>query len=185
MQQFRYVLSVVCLFLVLVAGCSKPKDTAAGKIADLRRFPLDSLEGVITLSNVTIDTVITSDGRGSLRVDATKPDRVGEPTVVRLFETGDIDIEDATLVYRAKVRTEDVQGQVYLEMWCSFPGMGEFFSRGLMTPLKGTTDWTTQETVFFLKKGENPDNVRINLVIEGTGTAWIDDVVLTEGDRPR
>ena len=24
----------------------------------------------------------------------------------------------------------------------------------------------------FLKKGENPDNVKLNLVINGTGTVW-------------
>ena len=66
-------------------------------------------------------------------------------------------------------------------MWCRFPGKGEFFSRGLQSPLTGTTDWTTEETAFFLKKGENPDNVKLNLVINGSGTAWIDDVRLLKG----
>ena len=45
-------------------------------------------------------------------------------------------------------------------------------------PLSGTTDWTTRETPFFLQKGENPDNVRMNLVINGKGTVWIDDIRL-------
>jgi hypothetical protein len=96
--------------------------------------------------------------------------------VVRLFELGDIDVENARLIYQAKVRTEGVEGQVYLEMWCPFPGKGEFFSQGLQTLLTGTTNWTTEETPFFLKKGENPDNVKLNLVINGKGTAWIDDI---------
>jgi hypothetical protein len=103
-----------------------------------------------------------------------------EPTAVRLFELGDIDVENARLIYQAKVRTEGVEGQVYLEMWCHFPGKGEFFSRGLQTPLTGTTNWTTEETPFFLKKGENPDNVKLNLVINGKGTAWIDDIRVLE-----
>jgi hypothetical protein len=101
-----------------------------------------------------------------------------KPTVIRLFETGDIDVENARLIYQARVRTEDVEGKVYLEMWCHFPGKGDFFSRGLQTPLTGTTEWTTEETPFFLKKGENPDNVKLNLVIKGKGTAWIDDIRL-------
>jgi hypothetical protein len=63
-----------------------------------------------------------------------------KPTVVRLYEVGDINIEGARLIYRARVRTEDVEGQVYLEMWCHFPGKGEFFSRGLKSPLSGTTN---------------------------------------------
>jgi hypothetical protein len=66
-------------------------------------------------------------------------------------------------------------------MWCQFTGKGEFFSRDLSSPISGTTDWSTEETPFFLKKGENPDNVKINLVIEGRGTVWIDDVHLFKG----
>jgi hypothetical protein len=138
-------------------------------------FPVDNLEGITTKSGVEIDKAVSSDGKGSLKITAT------EPTVVRLFEVGDIDVENARLIYRAKVRTENVDGKVYLEMWCNFPGKGEFFSRGLQTPLTGTTDWTSEETPFFLQKGENPDNVKLNLVIDGKGTAWIDDVRLKKG----
>jgi hypothetical protein len=130
------------------------------------------LEGVITQSGVQIDKEVSSDGNGSLRMTA------AEPTVVRLFELGDMHVENARLIYQAKLRTQGVEGQAYLEMWCHFPGKGEFFSRGLQTPLTGTTNWTTEETPFFLKKGENPDNVKLNLVINGKGTAWIDDIRL-------
>ena len=63
-------------------------------------------------------------------------------------------------------------------------GKGEFFSRGLQSPLTGTTNWTTEETPFLLKKGEKPDLVKLNLVINGKGTAWIDDVLLLKGPLP-
>ena len=148
---------------------------------ELKRFPVDTMEGIITQSGVEIDKQISSDSNGSLRITAS------EETVVRLFE---IRLSEAYLVtsmkgtrliYQAKVRTENVEGQVYLEMWCHFPGKGEFFSRGLMTSLTGTTDWTAVETSFFLKKGQNPDNVKLNLVIDGKGTAWIDDIRLLKG----
>ena len=66
-------------------------------------------------------------------------------------------------------------------MWCQFTGKGEYFSRDLSSPLTGTTDWSTEETPFFLKKGENPDNVKLNLVIEGKGTVWIADIGLLQG----
>jgi hypothetical protein len=159
-------LSVFVMLIFIAAGCSKPPQ----EVTELKRFPMESLEGVITQSGVQIDKEVSSDGNGSLRITAT------EPTVVRLFELGDIDVENARLIYQARVRTQGVEGQVYLEMWCHFPGKGEFFSRGLQTPLTGTTNWTTEETPFFLKKGENPDNVKLNLVINGKGTAWIDDI---------
>ena len=101
--------------------------------------------------------------------------------MIRLFETGDVDVEDARLTYQAKVRTEGVEGQVFLEMWCQFAGKGEYFSRDLETPQTGTTEWSTEETPFFLKKGENPDNVKLNLVVNGSGTVWIDDIRLFRG----
>jgi len=44
--------------------------------------------------------------------------------------------------------------------------------------LTGTTDWTTEETPFFLQKGENPSSVKLNLVINGKATVWIDDIRL-------
>jgi len=160
----------MCVAFILV-GCSK----APQEVVELKRFPIDSLEGIMTRSGVQFDKEVSSDGNGSLKIIAT------EPTVVRLFELGDIDIENARLIYQAKVRTEGVEGQVFLEMWCHFPGKGEFFSRGLQTPLTGTTNWTAEETPFFLKKGENPDNVKLNLVINGKGTAWIDDIRIFKG----
>jgi hypothetical protein len=157
--------------IFVIVGCSKPSK----EVIELKKFPVDNMEGIITQSAVQIDKEVSSDGNGSLRITAT------EPAVVRLFEVGNIDVENARLIYQAKVRTKGVKGQVYLEMWCHFPGKGEFFSRGLQTPLTGTTEWTTEETPFFLKKGENPDNVKLNLVIDGKGTAWIDDIRLLKG----
>ena len=168
MEMRKSVPLIYAMMIFVLVGCSKP----AQQVVELKRFPLDSLEGVITQSGVQIDKEVSSDGNGSLRITAT------EPTVVRLFELGDINVENARLIYQAKLRTQGAEGQVYLEMWCRFPGKGEFFSRGLQTPLTGTTNWTTEETPFFLKKGENPDNVKLNLVIDGKGTAWIDDIRL-------
>jgi len=162
---------LLCGSIVMIIGCSKPSE----QVSELKSFPVNDLEGIITQSGVQIDKQISSDGKGSLRVTAT------EPVVVRLFEVGDINVENARLIYQARVRTEGVEGQVYLEMWCHFPGQGDFFSRGLKTPLTGTTNWTTEETPFFLRKGENPDNIKLNLVINGKGTAWIDDIRLLKG----
>ena len=164
--RFCYVLSAF-----LVAACAQP----SAPVATIKQFPLDSLDGVITQSGIQLDKEVSSDGKGALKIV------VSEPIAVRLFELGDIDLENVRLIYQAKVRTADVQGQVYLEMWCSFPGKGEFFSRGLATPLSGTTEWSTQQTPFFLKSGENPDNVKLNIVFTGKGTAWIDDIQIQQG----
>ena len=168
-------LLVFVLIAFTAALCLSSCSRTPKQAVELRYFPIDNMAGVITRSNVEVDTAISSDGKGSLRITAP------ESTVVRLFETGDVDIENATLVYQAKVRTEGEEGNVYLEMWCSFLGRGEYFSRGLATPITGTTDWTTLETPFFLKRDQNPNNVKLNLVITGKGIVWIDDVRLIRG----
>ena len=158
-----------CMSIFLFSACSSKQSNV------LKAYPIDDLEGVITRTGVEFDEYISTDGKGSLRTTAE------EPTIIRLFETGDIDIEKVRLICRAKIRTENIEGRVYLEMWCRFPGIGESFSRSLHNVLSGTTEWTSVETYFFLKKGENPDNIRLNLVIQGKGTAWIDDIQLMKG----
>jgi len=128
----------------------------------------------VTTSGVEFDPDVTSDADGSLRLTASGT------TTFRLYEVTDVDAEDTRLVYRARIRTKDVEGRAYLEMWCGFPGLGEYFSRALRAPISGTNEWTTQETPFFLKSGQNPDRVKLNFVIEGSGTVWIDDIVLAK-----
>ncbi|MEE9523828.1 MAG: hypothetical protein V3V59_03645 [Thermodesulfovibrionales bacterium] len=165
--------SFTLLFIgaLFVLGCTQqPSD-----VIEIKHYPMDSTEGVISKTDLHLDRSISSDGNGSLRATVTKP------TVLRLFETGDIDIENAQLIYRAKIKTENIEGSVYLEMWCSFTGKGEFFSRALQSPISGSMDWSTQETPFFLQKGQNPDNVKLNLVVNGTGSVWIDDILLLKG----
>jgi len=160
---------VAVIVFLLAAGCARHEESAP---VEIHHFPLDTMAGLVTQSGVAIDTLNSSDGNGSLKITAS------EPTVARLFEIGGIDIENAKLIYRARIRSEDIAGKAYLEMWLRFPGKGEYFSRGLDRPLTGTTAWTTEEIPFFLKKGEIPDLIRLNIAIEGTGTVWIDDIRL-------
>ncbi len=154
---------------LVVAGCGGDSSKEATELA---RFPLDDIRKVITRSNVQIDKEISSDGKGSLRVTSSGSN------VFRLFETGDVDVENVRLIYQARVRTEKVEGQVFLVMECHFPGKGDFIASDVQTPLTGSTEWTTQEVSNLLREGENPDNVKLHLVVKGKGTVWIDDVKL-------
>ena len=133
---------------------------------------ISDLAGVLTQSGVELDTQVTSDGNGSVKIIAE------EPTTVRLFEVSEIEAEDTRLVYRARLRTEGVEGRVYLEMWCRFPGSGEFFSRALHSPMSGSVEWVSQEAPFFLEENQKPDLIKLNVVIDGTGTVWVDEVKL-------
>ncbi len=163
---------IVCLAWAMIAialmACKKP-----GPQPELiKEFPANSLEGVLTQAVVELDPRGSSDGKGSFKISA------NQAGTMPLFETGDLDLENARLIYQAKLRSEKLEGNAYLEMWCHFPGKGEFFARGLPDQIRGDTGWVSAETTFFLKAGENPDNVKLNLVIEGKGTVWIDQIKL-------
>lgn len=101
-----------------------------------------------------------------------------EPGSVRLFEVVEPAVERCMLTYRAELRTGDVEGGAYLELWCRLPGKGEFFSKGLHQKVKGTTGWSSYEVPFHLKAGQRPDLIRLNLALEGAGTVLIRNVKL-------
>src|SRR5574341_829559 len=135
----------------------------AGPPETLRKF--GSSDEPLTRDGVSAD-------EGGWRMDI-----AGERSV-RLFEVPEPGIEQCVVTYRAEVKTADAEGRVYLEMWCRFPGRGEFFSKGLQQAVTGTTVWASHETPFILKKGQRPDLIKLNLVSEGRATVWLRDVEL-------
>ena len=101
-----------------------------------------------------------------------------EEQTIRLFEVQEPQAEQCLITYRARMKTDGLAGRAFLEMWCRLPGRGEFFSKGLNQTAKGTTDWASYEIPFYLKKGQRPDLIKLNLVVEGTGKVWLRDVQL-------
>lgn len=101
-----------------------------------------------------------------------------EGQTVRLFEVQVPPVEHCLLTYRAKLRSEGLTGRAYLEMWARLPGRGEFFSKGLNQALSGTTDWGSYEAPFYLEKGQRPELIKLNLVVEGAGKVAIKDIEL-------
>jgi len=122
------------------------------------------------------DRPISQDGvtaeAGGWRVDSR------EGRTVRLFEVANPGVEHCMLTYRARLKVQESQGRVYLEMWCRLPGAGEFFSKGFHHAVKGSADWASYEVPFYLKQGQRPDLIKLNLVTEGAGTVWVKEVEL-------
>jgi hypothetical protein len=101
-----------------------------------------------------------------------------EAQTIRLFEVPDPGAEQCMISYRARMKTDSLNGRAYLEMWCRLPGRGEFFSKGLHQAVKGTTDWASFEIPFYLKKGQKPDLIKLNLVVEGEGQVQLRQIEL-------
>jgi hypothetical protein len=167
---FCFVLMVVMVFV-----CDCRKSPIESNL--LVNLPVDDTKNIISKSDVTFVKDVSKDGNGCIRID------VDRAKFIKLYEIDTIDLDYARLKYKAEVKTENFSGDTFLEMWCTFKGKGRYFSRGLDNTLSGTNDWTTLETFFLLRRGENPDKVELDLVINGNGgTIWVDSIRL-EKDR--
>lgn len=170
MEKGKIFLCLGLIISIISLLCCQKAPVESNVLVEL---PVDSIKNIISKSDVEFVKDVSKDGNGCIRID------VDEAKFIRLYELDNIDISNARLKYKAEVKTENFAGNVFLEMWCFFEGKGRFFSRGLDNTLSGTNDWTTLETFFLLRKGENPDKVELDLVINGSGgKIWIDAIRL-------
>lgn len=169
----RSILRASTMALLLGSGCASPGSEPRAIYSNA----LNSVDDILTRDGVAADSEISHDGQASIRIDAS------ESTTVRLAEVEPEAAENTMLTYRGHLRSEGLTGKAYFEMLCSVPGKGEFFSKALDSALTGSTEWVTQETPFFLDSGQRAQTVKLNLVVEGSGTVWVDDIVLEQTDR--
>ncbi len=141
-------------------------------------FPISNTNEIITQSGVEIDPNTSTDGEGSLLVNSK------EALTVELFELDQQEFGNKRLTYKAKMRSEDLvatkdsRGIAYIELLVKFPDGEELISRGPRVPISGTTDWSFANTVLYIDKAGSPKSVNLNLVVEGEGKVWIDDIRL-------
>jgi hypothetical protein len=165
----KHLIKVFFVLLFSLASCN-----LQNKSAELKYFPVDNLSGIITQSGIQFDKSVSSDGNGSIKIAATAP------IVIPLYSVSDVRVDDTQIIYEANVKSESLKGQALLEMWCVLKDKGESFSRGFDSVISGTTDWKTIRTVFNLRKGEIPDQIKLNIMVNGIGTVWIDDIHLSK-----
>jgi len=142
-------------------------------------FPVDSEADMvrrITTDPHAIDHEVSRDGNGSLRIDATKSQLVD---LYRIWGNEE-DLSFRQLVYEADVRTENVDGDVFLVMQAGMTSVpsGEMSVIGRDVTIAGTTDWTRLQAVAGNPGGSRLLETRLQLHIGGPGTVWIDDVRL-------
>ncbi len=168
----RLILASTAAAVLASAGCSGPSTGNEENV--LRRFPITGSSDIITKSGVSFDREVTSDGNGSIRIEATGP------RTVQLYQLGAPATQDRLLTYKASLKTENFDGKVYLELKYRVPGKGEFQRRGLKDSLSGNAGWKTVTASIRPEKDSTPDIIWLNVVAHGTGTAWIDDIRLVE-----
>ena len=122
-------------------------------------------------TTVATDRTVKQEGNGSIRISTLWP------TTICLGEIQELKVENVQLIYRAQVKSEKLEGTAFLEMWCHVGGR-QYFSRGMNSFVSGTMDWRTLQTLFFLQPGQRINKATLNIVINGKGTVWVDDVHL-------
>jgi hypothetical protein len=152
----------IFVLLILSTGLSRAED--------LRKLTLDDASVIGT--TIQTDTQVKAEGKGSIKITTQWP------TTICLGEVDRLDIENAKLVYKAKVKS-DLDGTAYLEMWAHVGG-SQYFSRGMNDVVSRKTEWKIIQTPFLFQKGQRPEKVTLNLVINGKGTVWIDEIVLSK-----
>jgi hypothetical protein len=157
----KRILSVFALLVLVVSSAHAQ---------ELKKLDLDDASVIGT--TIQTDTQVKAEGKGSIKITTRWP------TAICLGEVAGLDVENAKLVYKAKVKS-DLDGTAFLEMWAHVGG-GQYFSRGMNDAVTQKTDWKMIQTPFFFQKGQRPDKVTLNLIINGKGTVWIDDIVLSK-----
>jgi len=137
---------------------------------ELVKKSLDDASAIGT--TIQTDYKVKVEGKGSVRITTL------HPTTICLGEVTGLDVENAKLIYKAKAKS-NLNGNAFLEMW-AFVGTGQYFSRGMNDTVKGDSGWKSIQTPFLFQKGQNPERVILNLVINGSGTVWIDDISLSK-----
>lgn len=170
------LVAALCLGLT---ACAPEKPTLPVQSEEVARFPLNSLSELATTEGVNIDTGVTTDGVGSVRVDAEGP------TTVTLLEVTDLDAQNTTLTFEARVRSQDLQGSAHIEMEVFLPEQEPVSTPGLGRMVSGTTEWGVATTSFYFQPGQQPEAVRLNLVVDGAGTVWLDEVRLLRTPLPK
>lgn len=136
----------------------------------LARLSMDDAATIGT--TIQTDASVKTEGRGSIKITTL------HPTTICLGHVLGLDVEEATLICTARVKSE-LDGTVFLEMWAHVDG-GRYFARGLNDTVEGRRDWTSIQAPFRFQKGQRPDKVVVNIVVNGTGTVWVDDLRLAK-----
>lgn len=139
----------------------------------IAHYPL-SREAVPTGADAVFDPDVSQDGGGSLMV--VTGERGGRLRLYRLDEVGPV---EGSLLYTGFLKSEDLRGSAFFELWCHPAGGNPAFVRSVPRRVAGTSDWKPQELAFSQPETcHDPASVELNVVIDGAGTVWIDNLRL-------
>lgn len=167
MKNVRVAMILLFASLALVS-CNKKKP---GPPKEVDSFTCATVDRVVAKELVTVDREASSDGDGSIMINT------AEPVTVRFFE-GKLPGENCKYTYKVKMKTEKLNGDAYLTMDINYPSGGkQTVQQEARSYLSDTNDWTQME-ITISGPNQKPASVVLNVVVDGDGTVWVDDLHL-------
>ncbi|HJU86021.1 MAG TPA: hypothetical protein VJ788_01465 [Gemmatimonadota bacterium] len=176
-RQLPTIVGIACAVLT-GCGTEAAPDRAAGTApqrppVEIAHYPL-SADAVPAGADAAFDPDVSQDGGGSLRVVTGK-----EGGRLRLYRLDDVRPVEGALVYTGFLKSQDLDGTGYFELWCHPAEGNAAFARGVPTGVSGSSDWKPQEVSFRRPETcSDPSFLELNVVIHGSGTVWIDNIRL-------
>ncbi len=159
--------------IVFCTGCSKKVEPPK----DIQTFNCDTLDGLLTEGVATVDAQNPAEGTGSLRF------AVAQPVTLPIFEIKlPGDGAKFTLAYKMKVK--DFSGDAYGQMDVNYSSGGKQSLNNYQTAMGATTDWQQRELTYTVQRGQKVGSIVLSLILNGSGTVWLDDVHLIRAPLP-
>ncbi len=151
-------------------------DPETGEITDLLMNDIvnEGFETPASLGN--LGTRLSFDEQeGALRVD------VDYTSVFNLkkVDLGDKNYSGKTLNYSLRAKTLNFEGQAFLELAVRFKGTTTLFRRGFNSKVFNNSNWKTLRVAYPIRPSEQAEIAYMNVIVEGRGSIWFDDIKLT------
>lgn len=177
----RVVLSLLIIAVTSALGLGGCGRGPAEPVREVASFPVDGDQDIVDRGgeNVAFDREESADGGGSLRAESARP------RTVRLYEVRNPrGLEGRLIVLTARLKSVGIRGEAFPELWIHESGRSDVQVRNPAGVVLKTQDWTPVRIEYRCERGERPDLLRVNLVIDGYGRAWIDDIRITSEPLP-
>ncbi len=180
MRNLRYWATLLCVAPILAAACSTERDTEAVSDRAPSSEELGPLEGW-TLSGpaqqsyrLGLDRAVAHSGEASGRLEHAGGDREGAGFAMQSIPADGY--RGKRVRFSAFVRTQGVERWAGLFMKVERPDARDAFDNMQDRPLGGTHDWERYAVV--LDVPDDARAIRLGLLLDGPGRAWIDDAKL-------
>lgn len=170
--------ALLAIGAAVLAACGTESERAGGPAPArspvlIAHYPL-SAEAVPGGTDAAFDPEISQDGGGSLRAQTGE-----EGGRLRLYRLENLAPVEGSLLYTGFLKSQDLAGAAYFELWCHPQEGNPAFVRGVAGRVEGTSDWKPQEVSFSRPETcRDALSVELNVVIHGAGTVWIDNIRL-------